>query len=231
MPTLLVQGRHDFLFDIDQAETAYRELAGPKELYLGDVGHVPAPNPPAETPTYLGLAVKWFDKYLKGTGSAGTGVQLAHDPWDGKLTSFAGLPPTKRVTVSLPGTTRIGPSGKVVRGARITGGPHETFGDSTLTVHYSGMKNWGHLVAVLSANGIPTAISAGACALTGTSGVAQIHFMNESVRVPAGAKFVVTLAATSGNAPVYATGVAAGASVTVGRETLALSVLKRAVSK
>ena len=231
VPTLLVQGRHDFLFDIDQAETAYRELAGPKELYLGDVGHVPAPNPPAETPTYLGLAVKWFDKYLKGSGSVGTGVQLAHDPWDGKLTSFAGLPPTKRVTVSLPGTTRIGPSGKVVRGARITGGPHETFGDSTLTVHYSGMKNWDHLVAVLSANGIPTAISAGACALTGTSGVAQIHFMNESVRVPAGAKFVVTLAATSGNAPVYATGVAAGASVTVGRETLALSVLKRAVSK
>jgi ABC-2 type transport system ATP-binding protein len=231
VPTLLVQGRHDFLFDIDQAETAYRELAGPKELYLGDVGHVPAPNPPAETPTYLGLAVKWFDKYLKGSGSAGTGVQLAHDPWDGKLTSFAGLPSTKRVTVSLPGTTRIGPSGKVVRGARITGGPHETFGDSTLTVHYSGMKNWDHLVAVLSANGIPTAISTGACALTGTSGVAQIHFMNESVRVPAGAKFVVTLAATSGNAPVYATGVAAGASVTVGRETLALSVLKRAVSK
>lgn len=231
VPTLLVQGRHDFLFDIDQAETAYRQLAGPKELYLGDVGHVPAPNPPAETPTYLGLAVKWFDKYLKGSGSAGTGVQLAHDPWDGKLTSFAGLPPTKRVTVSLPGTTRIGPSGKVVRGARITGGPHETFGDSTLTVHYSGMKNWDHLVAVLSASGIPTAISTGACALTGTSGVAQIHFMNESVRVPAGAKFVVTLAATSGNAPVYATGVAGGASVTVGRETLALSVLKRAVSK
>ena len=231
VPTLLVQGRHDFLFDIDQAEAAYRELAGPKELYLGDVGHVPAPNPPAETPTYLGLAVKWFDKYLKGSGSAGTGVQLAHDPWDGKLTSFAGLPPTKRVTVSLPGTTRIGPSGKVVRGARITGGPHETFGDSTLTVHYSGLKSWDHLVAVLSASGIPTAISTGACALTGTSGVAQIHFMNESVRVPAGAKFVVTLAATSGNAPVYATGVAAGASVTVGRETLALSVLKRAVSK
>jgi ABC-2 type transport system ATP-binding protein len=231
VPTLLVQGRHDFLFDIDQAETAYRELAGPKELYLGDVGHVPAPNPPAETPTYLGLAVEWFDTYLKGGGSGGTGVRLAHDPWDGKLTSFAGLPPTKRVTVSLPGTTRIGPSGKVVRGVRITGGPHETFGDSTLTVHYSGMKNWDHLVAVLSANGIPTAISTGACALTGTSGVAQIHFMNESVRVPAGAKFVVTLAATSGNAPVYATGVAAGAAVTVGRETLALSMLKRAVSK
>lgn len=231
VPTLLIQGRHDFLFDIDQAEAAYKQLAGPKELYLGDLGHVPAPSPSAETPTYLGLAVKWFDKYLKGSGSAGTGVVLAHDPWDGKLTSYAGLPATKRVTVSLPGTTTIGPSGKVVRGVRITGGPHETFGDSTLTVRYSGMKSWDHLVAVLSASGIPTAISTGACALTGASGVAQIHFMNESVRVPAGAKFTIMLAATSGAAPVYATGVAAGARVTLGRETLALSMLKRAVSR
>ena len=74
---------------------------------------------------------------------------------------------------------------------KITGGPHETFGDSTLTVRYSGMKNWDHLVAVLSASGIPTAISTGACALTGASGVAQIHFMNESVRVPAGASSIV----------------------------------------
>jgi hypothetical protein len=231
VPTLLIQGRHDFLFDIDQAETAYKQLAGPKELYLGDLGHVPAPSPPAEQPTYLGLAVKWFDKYLKGSGSVGTGVVLAHDPWDGKVTPYAGLPPTKRVTVALPGTTTIGPSGKVVRSVRLTGGPHETFGDSTVTVRYSGMKNWDHLVAVLSASGIPTAISTGACALTGTSGVAQIHFMNESVRVPAGAKFTVTIAATSGAAPVYATGVAAGASVTIGRETLALSALKKAVSK
>ena len=70
-PTLMLQGRHDFLFDIDQAETAYRQLAGPKELYLGDLGHVPAPSPAAEQSTYLGLAVKWFDKYLKGSGSAG----------------------------------------------------------------------------------------------------------------------------------------------------------------
>ena len=231
VPTLLIQGRHDFLFDIDQAETAYRQLAGPKELYLGDLGHVPAPSPAAEQSTYLGLAVKWFDKYLKGSGSAGAGVVLAHDPWDGKVTAYAGLPPTKRVTVALPGATTIGPSGKVVRSVRVTGGPHETFGDSTLTVRYSGMKNWDHLVAVLSASGIPTAISTGACALTGASGVAQIHFMNESVRVPAGARLTITLAATSGTAPVYATGVAAGATITVGRATLALSSLKRAVSK
>jgi len=231
VPTLLIQGRHDFFFDIDQAETAYRRLAGPKELYLGDLGHVPAPSPPAEQSTYLGLAVKWFDTYLKGSGGGGAGVVLAHDPWDGKVNAYAGLPPTKRATVALPGTTTIGPSGKVVRSVRLTGGPHETFGDSTLAVRYSGMKNWDHLVAVLSASGMPTAISTGACALTGASGVAQIHFMNESVRVPAGAKLTITLSATSGTTPVYATGVAAGATVTVGRVTLTLSSLKRAVSR
>ena len=231
VPTLLLQGRHDFLFDIDQAETAYRELAGPKALYIGDIGHVPAPNPPAETPTALGLVVKWFDKYLKGSGSTGAPVELAHDPWDGELTAYTSLPPTKKVTVSLPGTATIAAGGKVARGARITGGPHETFGDSTITVHYSGAKSWDHLVAVLSASGIPTPISTGACPITGSSGTVQIHLMNESVRVAAGAKFTVTLAATSGVAPVYATPEPAGASITIGRASLALSVLKKAVSK
>lgn len=231
VPTLLIQGRHDFLFDVDQAETAYKQLAGPRELYIGDLGHVPATSPPAEAPTYLGLAVKWFARYLLGAGSTGSGVVLAHDPWDGTTTSYAGLPPTKTVSVSLPGTTKLGPTGKVARGARITGGPHETFGDSTVTVRYSGAKGWSHLVAVLSASGITTAISTGACPITSASGTVKIHLMNESVEVPAGRKFTITLAATSGNTPVYATGVSNGASITIGRETLALSVLKRAVSK
>ena len=231
VPTLLVQGRHDFLFDIDQAETAYRELAGPKELYIGDLGHVPASNPPAEAPTYLGLVARWFVRYLTGAGSTGPAVILAHDPWDGTTTSYTSLPPTKRISVSLPGTTRIGATGKVARGVRLTGGPHETFGDSTVTVHYSGAKGWGHLVAVLSTSGSATAISTGACPITSASGTVQIRLMNESVRVPAGARFVVTLAATSGNVPVYATPVAEGSSITIRGESLSLSVLKKAVSR
>ena len=231
VPTLLIQGRHDFLFDIDQAETAYRELAGPKELYIGDLGHVPAANPQAEEPTYLGLAVKWFLHYLDGVGSTGTGVVLAHDPWDGTTTSYTGLPPTKTVSVALPGTTTIGAGGKVARGARVTGGPHETFGDSTVTVRYSGAKSWSHLVAVLTASGVAGPISTGACPITSASGTVKIHLLNESVEAPAGAKFTVTLAATSGSAPVYATGVGSGASITIGKESLTLSVLKRAVSK
>ncbi|HLX20579.1 MAG TPA: CocE/NonD family hydrolase [Gaiellaceae bacterium] len=231
VPTLLIQGRHDFLFDIDQAETAYKQLAGPKELYVGDLGHVPASNPPAEQPTYFKLAAAWFVHYLDGVGGTGTGVILAHDPWDGTTTSYAGLPPTKTVSVALPGTTKIGATGRVVRGARITGGPHETFGDSTVTVRYSAAKSWGHIVAVLTASGVAGPITTGACPITSASGTVQIHLLDESVEAPAGAKFTVTLAATSGSAPVYATGVGRGASITIGKESLTLSVLKRAVSK
>ena len=78
--------------------------------------------------------------------------------------------------------------GKVARGVRITGGPHETFGDTTVTVHYSGAKSWDRLVAVLAVAGQSTPISAGGIKLTAASGTAKIRLMNESVRVPAGAR-------------------------------------------
>src|SRR3954463_441782 len=88
VPTLLLQGRHDFLFDLDQALAAYTVLAGPKRLYLGDLGHPPAANPAAEQPTYLAQVVGWLKEYLAGGPKLGGGVVLAHDPWDGKTTSY-----------------------------------------------------------------------------------------------------------------------------------------------
>jgi hypothetical protein len=123
----------------------------------------------------------------------------------------------------------------VVRGARLTGGPHETFGDSTVTVPYSNAKGWDRLVAVLTIAGNPTPISAGGIKLTAASGVAKIHLLNESVLVPAGAKLVVYLGATSTvqstNDALYLDGVQPGSSITIGRETLTLSSLTRAVSR
>jgi alpha-beta hydrolase superfamily lysophospholipase len=238
VPTLLVQGRHDFLFDIDQAEAAYKRLAGPKRLYLGDLGHLPAPNPVAEQATYWGLAVQWFNRFLDGQPNGvdkQATVELAHDPWDGKTTTYPGLPPTQTASVALPGTTTIGTGGKVVRGARLTGGPHETFGDSTVTVRYSDAKNWDRLVAVLTVVGQSTPISAGGIKLTKTSGVATIRLLNESVLVSAGAKLVVYLGATStvqnSSDALYLDDVQPGSSITIGRETLSLSVLTRAVSR
>jgi alpha-beta hydrolase superfamily lysophospholipase len=238
-PTLLIQGRHDFLFDIDQALSAYRSLKGPKRLYLGDIGHSPASNPPAEQSTYFKEAVTWFDRYLRGVSNGvetKPSIVLAHDPWDGTPTSYKTLPATKTISVTLPGaTTMSGATGKVVRSVRITGGPHETFGDSTVVVRYSAAKNWDRLVAVLAIAGNSTPITAGGVKLSSSSGKVTIKLMNEAVRVAAGKKFVLYLSSTSiaqdpGDA-LYLSAVQPGAEITIGRVTLNVSVLKQAVSR
>jgi predicted acyl esterase len=237
-PTLLIQGRHDFLFDIDQALAAYKALKGPRRLYIGDLGHAPAPNPTAEQPTYFADAVKWFDRFLKGTsnGIDKPVVELAHDPWDGKTTTYTSTPPTKRISVTLPGSSTIsGSSGKVVRSVRLTGGPHETFGDSTVVVKYSGATGWDRLVAVLAVQGSSTPITAGGVKLKASSGTVTIKLMNEAVRFAAGKRLVLYLSSTSlaqsTSDALYLASVAPDAKVTIGRVTLNLSVLQRAVSK
>jgi alpha-beta hydrolase superfamily lysophospholipase len=237
-PMMLIQGRHDFLFDIDQALAAYKALKGPKRLYIGDLGHSPAPNPTAEQPTYFAEATKWFDRFLKGSsnGIDKPVVELAHDPWDGKTTTYASAPPTKKISVTLPGSSAIsGSSGKVVRSVRITGGPHETFGDSTVTVKYSGASDWDRLVAVLAVQGSPIPITAGGVKLKSASGTVTIKLMNEAVRFAAGKKLVLYLSSTSlaqsTSDALYLASVAPDAKVTIGRVTLNLSVLTRAVSK
>ena len=227
-PTLLMQGRHDFFFDIDQAEAAYKRLGGPKQLYIGDLGHAPAANPPAELPTIYGVAVAWLNRYLRGTGSTDAPVQLAHDPWDGKTTTYDALPPTKTISIELPGATTLKTGTDVVRGVRLTGGPHETFGDGTVKVRYWNAKGWDHLVATVTLAGSSTPITVGGVKITTPSGIAMIHLLNESVLVPAGRRVLVTLGATD---EIFGMAVPAGSSITIGRETLNLSVLKRAVSR
>jgi alpha-beta hydrolase superfamily lysophospholipase len=239
-PTLLIQGRRDFLFDVDQALAAYKLLKGPKRLYLGDLGHSPgiSPSTAPDAGTYWGEAVKWFDRYLKGAAASlpPSVVELGHDPYDGKTTSYQTLPATKTISLALPGTaTMSGATGKVQRSVRFTGGPRETFGDSTVTVSYSGAQSWDHLVAVLAISGNPSPITAGGVKLTASSGTATIKLMNEAVRIPAGKKLVVTLGSTSlGQNPanaLYLSAVQPGAEITIGRATLRLSVLSKAVSR
>ena len=237
-PTLMIQGRRDFLFDVDQAEAAYRVLKGPKRLYIGDLGHAPGSSPATapDAPTYWPEAVKWFDRFLKGpsTGIVKPVVELAHNPFDGKTTTYTGIPPTKRVSVLLPGsTTMSGANGKVVRSVRITGGPHETFGASTVVVRYSGGQNWDRLVAVLAVGTTP--ISAGGVKLNAAKGTATISLMNQVVNVPAGKKLTLylgptTLAQSSANA-LYLASVSPGAQITIGRVTLNVSMLEKAVSR
>lgn len=238
VPTLLLQGRHDFLFDMDQAIAAWKLLAGPKRLYLGDLGHPPATNPTAEEPAYIAEAIAWFAHYLAGHGPAlGGGVELAHDPWDGKTTTYKKLPKTRTASVNLPGRSLIHGPHDAFRSARLTGGPHETFGDGSVTVHYSAAKSWTHLVATISIQGGSTVVTEGAAPIRSSSGVVKIPLMNEAVLLPRGKRLRVRLGATSWDdayhlgIPVYASVPPQGGSIKIGSATLKLSFLKRTVSK
>src|SRR5207244_3750183 len=135
VPTLVVQGRHDFLFDLDQGIAAYRTLGGPKRLYMGDLGHDPSPNPPQELPALAGQVRLWFDRYLKGVpnGVEKTApILLAADPWRGRVATYRTLPSTQRLTFRFAGRTTIAQGGKVARVVRLPK-LRETFGDSVVS--------------------------------------------------------------------------------------------------
>jgi dienelactone hydrolase len=237
VPTLLLQGRHDFLFDMDQAIAAWKLLAGPKRLYLGDLGHPPATNPGAEQGTYVDEATAWFAHYLAMGPPPSSGVFLAHDPWDNSVNGFQKLPATRKASVNLPGKTKLAGAAFATRSARLTGGPHETFGAGFITVHYSGAQSWTHLVATVSVKGRKTLVTEGAAPIKSSSGVVKIPLMDEAVRLPRGKKLVVKLGATSADdvyhvgVPIYASAASQGASIKVGSATLRLSLLRHTVSK
>ncbi len=231
VPTFLLQGRHDFLFDADQAVAAYKLLAGPKRLYLGDIGHAPAKNPAAEETTYLTQAVAWFNEYLAGGPKVSAGVDLAHDPWDGTTTSFKSIPGTRHKVVNLPGTAKLRtPAASTTRSVRLTGGPLETFGDGSITVHYSGAaSSWTRLVATVAVKGSAVPATFGAAKVTKRSGVLKIPLSDQAVLLPRGKRLVVAVGGETADG-VYAQAGGSG-SITIRGITLNLSLLKRAVSK
>ena len=237
VPTLLLQGRHDFLFDMDQAIAAWKLLAGPKRLYLGDLGHPPAKNPTSEQPGYLTEAIGWFGHYLAGGPSIPGGVELAHDPWKGTTTLFKNVPATRSASVNLPGAKKLSGGAFASRSVRLPGGPRETFGNGYVKVHYSRASQWTHLVATVLVKGSNTPVTEGATPINSASGTVKIPLMDEAVLLPRGKKLVVKLGAVSADdvyhlgIPVYASVAPQGASIKVGSETLKLSFLKHAVSR
>lgn len=228
VPTLLLQGRHDFLFDQDQAVTAYRLLAGPKLLYLGDLGHPPAKNPQAELLTYLGESVAWFGHYLVGIGPVPKGVQLASDPWSGTVTSYKSLPSIRQTSVALPGSKTT--TSSVTRSARLTGGPLETFGDGYLTVRYS-HNGYGRITASVRLKGRSTVITYGAARAKKRAGVVRIPLSNQAVLLPRGKPLVVTIGNTDAGGVYQGIAIGTTPRITIGSVTLHLSVLKKTVSR
>jgi predicted acyl esterase len=198
VPTFMLQGRTDYAFDIDQAVAAYRLLKGPKRLYVGDLGHPPAANPPAEVPYVQTEQIAWFDRWLKGVPNgidARPPVELAASPWNGTTASYAGIPATTSSSVDFTirrGT--LGGSGKLVLAAPPGGKAVETFGAPVLKLQLK-RSTFTHLVAVLSAGS--TIVSEGGTALKPGATSATIRMISTSVPVAKGSRLTLTLAGAS----------------------------------
>jgi predicted acyl esterase len=203
-PSFLFQGRRDFAFDIDQAAAAYRALAGPKRLYVGDFGHAPSTFPGPDLGTVLGRGLDWFDRFLKGMpNGADTAkpVEVAPDPWRGAPVGYAGLPKIKQLTFTAGGRTTMTSRGKVVRQWTVKG-PVEQFGAAVVRVTASSPNQWPHLVAVLTAvkpGGGETVLSDGGAATSFGRSARTVTFKlgSDANLVPRGSKLRLYLGATS----------------------------------
>ena len=106
----MMQGRRDFAFGIEQALSAYRALAGPKQLWIGLHGHAPSSGVAADTPAMLAEGARWFDRFLRGDTAAPlaeAGRDLARE-LDGAAGALRGACP--KVVVRRP--TAFGSAGR-----------------------------------------------------------------------------------------------------------------------
>ncbi|TMK76922.1 MAG: alpha/beta fold hydrolase [Actinobacteria bacterium] len=243
IPTFLLQGRRDFAFDLDQALAAYARLNGPKRLYVSDFGHMPSPLPRGELKKVMPTARLWFDRFLKGLPNGidkPPFVEVAPDPWTGRIFSYRGLPARRTLTLRFSGSASIGSTGKISRTRPRLRKRLETFGAPILRVSLSSSSGWPHVVAVLSAltpGGKQIVVSAGGArvGLTGRAKRITIRLISQATNVPPRARLRLTIAATStaqnqGNL-LYLTGVPRSAHLDVGSASLALPVLSKPISR
>jgi len=241
-PSFLFQGRRDFAFDIDQATAAYRALAGPKRLYVGDFGHPPSKFPGPDVGALLGQGLRWYDRFLKGMPNGvdtEKPVEVAPDPWRGKTVSFAALPKVKRVTLTSRGLAPIGPRGKSVRQFRIKQRV-EQFGAPVVRVTASSRTRWPHLVAVLTlvkADGSETVLSDGGAATSFGRAPRTVSFklVSDANLIPLGGRLRLYLGATStvqslGNL-LYLKPVPDGSQLTIRKVSLTLPLLPKTISR
>jgi predicted acyl esterase len=242
-PTFLMQGRRDFAFDLDQALAAYSRLKAPKRLYLGDFGHAPSSNPPAEAGHVLPEARQWFDRYLKGLPNGidkQPPVEIAPDPWTGRTFSYRKLPARKTLRLAFPGRAGIGSTGKVVRTLHRLRVRTETFGAPVLRVSLASTNGWPQVVAVLSAltpQGKEIVVSAGGARVRlGTRPKqVRIRLISQLTGVPKGSRLRLTVAATStaqspGNL-LYLSSIPRSSRLVVGPARITVPLLAKPVSR
>jgi predicted acyl esterase len=244
-PVLMMQGRRDFAFGLEQATIAMPLLRGPHFLYVGDFGHSPSTFPGPDLDYMRTLSGKWFDRFLAGFGPEFQfRVQLApEDPARSATayTAYAGLPPTRRPSFGLRGTARIGPNGKIVRATRPLRTMLETFGSPVVRgpVRLSG--GWSRMVAVLTARtpaGKTIVVSEGGVNTRGMHGRhdLSIRLIDQATLIPPRSRLRLTLASSSlaqdpSNLLYLNLPMPSAARIWVGDVKLTLPVLRRPVSR
>lgn len=114
VPTLLVQGFPDTLFDVSQAVANYNGIkanGAPVKLWLYDGGHG-QPEAPAKVPNTQGhlissVVVAWFDCHLKPAGVCATGPEVEYYTAEGWKSASSWPVPQETVTKHVNGIDPI----------------------------------------------------------------------------------------------------------------------------
>ena len=238
-PMLMMQGRRDFAFGIDQATRAYASLAGPKALWIGNHGHAPSSFPASDTTAMMTAGRTWFDRHLRGLPvDTGPPVRMAREG-AATVSGFPGLPPTKTTRIDLPGTTRtIAQVSKLVRTSKPTVSELEVFGRPEVKVNATSKGGWSRLIAVLTARtpaGREIVVSSGGLPTTPGARTYSIRLIHQATFVPKGSRFSVTIASSSSaqnpaNLLYLDLPMVTGARVTLGSMTVRIPVLTEPIS-
>jgi predicted acyl esterase len=236
-PSFLFQGRRDFAFDIDQATQAYRRLAGPKRLYVGDFGHPPSKFPGPDLAHVLDLSTRWYDRFLKEEPNGvdkEKPVQVASDPWR-TATSYATVPKVKRFTFVRNGPRSLTAKGKAVYTFSPLERAVEQFGAPVVSVTAKSATDWPHIVAVLTAGN--TVLSEGGTVTpTGKkSWTLRFNLISDANLLKKGTRLTLTFGATStvqniGNL-LYLKPVPDDAQLKLGSVRLSVPVLAKPISR
>ncbi len=214
-PVFIAQGRRDFLFGLEQATTAFRQLAGPKTLYLGLHGHAPSTFPAADTTLLLSNVKDWLDCHLRSLEceSIPDGVYLMPERISAALVYRSSLPQTKAAQFGFPGVTTFAARGKAVRRAAPLRNPIEAFGSPLVKVSIAASGGWSRLVAVLSAK--PPGrkefvVSTGGVPTRNGLRKVTIKLEGQATFIPKGSRLTLTLGSSSlahsTESPVYLDG-------------------------
>ena len=235
-PVLVLQGRRDFVFDLQQGLELYRRLGGPKRLYVGPFGHTPSRFPGPDIQRVVDETTAWFRRFAaRAPGPFLPGsVVVAPDPYvAARARAYDGPPPTRSVVLRASGRNRIGGAGSFTRELGRTGTLLETFGSPVVRVRASG--SFGRVVAVLRArlpNGRSVVVSEGGAnvRLSATPRDVAVRLAGQATTVPRGSRLSLRVGATSGDV-LYVAPERPTARLTVTTMRVSVPVLRSPVSR